>query len=50
MAAYGGAEPEPEPQRPSRLTPDPQAERTAAREGQEESSLHSAKVPQGDAV
>lgn len=53
MAAYGGAqesEPEPEPQRPSRLTPDPQAERTAAREGQEESSLHSAKVPQGGAV
>lgn len=53
MAAYRWAqesEPEPEPQRASWLTPDPRAARTAAREGQDESALHSAEVPQGGAV
>ena len=53
MAAYRRtqeSEPEPEPQRAIRLTLDRRAARTAAREGQDESALHSTKVLQGGAV
>lgn len=48
MAAYCGAQelkPEPEPQRASRLTTDPRAAQTAAREGQDSCALLYAECP-----